>query len=160
MENTKGYFHLHKQFDPAGEVWVPDGLDTSKADAIDIMSIADSFAKEGSIIKVLKPFHYKSDAYKEVFANLIGTKYERKCPDLLVDDAFYEYESYSRPWNKRKLSNMLTHGLRQSNRVIIDNRDGTTIRQIKRAIRSRLKVNAIISEVWLYDGKEVIRIYP
>jgi len=160
MENMKGHFHLHKKYCPVGEVWVSGELNLSKPDAVDLIAIAECFAKEGSRVRVLAPIHYKSRDYKEVFSSLMGTKYERKCPDLWVDGTFYEYESYVRPWHKRKLSNMLTNGLKQSDCVIIDNREGTSVRQIKRAIRSRLNVNAKISEVWVYDGKEVICIYP
>ena len=90
----------------------------------------------------------------------MGTKYERKCPDLMINGRFYEYESYVRPWAKRKLSNMITDGLRQSDRIIIDNRTGASCRQILRSIRSRLNINAQIQEVWIYDGENVIEIYP
>ena len=95
-----------------------------------------------------------------LFGGLIGTRYEKKCPDLCVDGKYYEYESYVRPWNKRKLSNMLSDGLRQSDRLIIDNRGGASVRQIIRAIKSRLNVNATITEVWIYDGDSVTDIYP
>ena len=77
----------------------------------------------------------------------------------MVDGDLFEYESYVRPWNKRKLSNMLTNGLRQSDKIIIDNREGTGVRQIKRAIQSRLYVNATITEVWMYDGNNVVEVY-
>jgi hypothetical protein len=51
-------------------------------------------------------------------------------------------------------------GLRQSDKIIIDNRDGASFRQINRSIRSRLSINAQISEVWIYDGDSVIDIFP
>ena len=78
----------------------------------------------------------------------------------MIDGSYYEYESYVRPWTKRKLSNMLTDGLRQSDRIILDNREGASYRQIIRSIRARLNINAQIKEVWLYDGDSVIDIYP
>ncbi len=109
--------------------------------------------------KVLHAVHYKDPLYREVYGELIGTRYYRKCPDLMVDGDLFEYESYVRPWNKRKLSNMLTNGLRQSDKIIIDNREGTGVRQIKRAIQSRLYVNATITEVWMYDGNNVVEVY-
>ena len=121
---------------------------------------AECFSRMGCVVVIPHPVHFKSEEYKLIYGGLLGTKYERKCPDLIIDGKYYEYESYVRPWNKRKLSNMLTDGLRQSDRLIIDNRDGISIRQIIRSIRSRLNVNAKISEVWIYDGDSVMDIYP
>ena len=77
-----------------------------------------------------------------------------------IDGNYYEYESYVRPWTKRKLSNMISDGLRQSDRIILDNRDGVSIRQIIRNVRLRLNINAQIKEVWIYDGDGVIDLYP
>lgn len=114
-----------------GTVRIMDGFDQSKPDSIDLIHIAECFAR-----------------------------IERKCPDLMINDNYYEYESYVRPWNKRKLSNMISDGLRQSDKIIIDNRDGASFRQINRSIRSRLSINAQISEVWIYDGDSVIDIFP
>ena len=137
-----------------------EGFDTSKPDSADLLHIAECFAKMDSDVAVLKPIHFKSPEYAAVYGPLIGTKYERKCPDLIIDGKFYEYESYVRPWVKRKLSNMITSGLRQSDRIIIDNRDGASVRQILRSIRARLNINAQIREVWVYDGNSVIDVYP
>ena len=55
---------------------------------------------------------------------------------------------------------MITDGLRQSDRIILDNRDGASYRQINRSIYARLKINAQIKEVWIYDGDSVVDIYP
>jgi len=55
---------------------------------------------------------------------------------------------------------MITSGLRQSDRIILDNRDGVSIRQINRAIRARLNINAQIKEVWVYDGDSIVEVYP
>ena len=144
----------------SGRVTVMPGVDSNKPDFKDLKHIASCFARMGSEVKVLCPLHFKSPEYNEVYGGLIGTKYYRKCPDLLVDGKYYEYESYVRPWNKRKLSNMITDGLRQSDCIILDNRDGASFRQILRSIRARKNVNAQISEVWVYDGDGVVDIYP
>ena len=55
---------------------------------------------------------------------------------------------------------MLSDGLKQSDRIILDNRSGTSLRQILRAINARLNVNAQIAEVWVYDGDSILDIYP
>lgn len=46
---------------------------------------------------------------------------------------------------------MLTHGLIQSNRIIIDNTKGASDRIIRKAIMARLKIGTDIEEVWLYE---------
>lgn len=143
-----------------GAVLIMDGFDLSKPDSADLIHIADCFARLGCNVTVLRPIHFKSPLYATFYGSLIGTRFERKCPDLMIDGEFYEYESFVRPWGKRKLSNMLTDGLRQSDRIILDNRDGASIRQIIRCIRSRLRINAQIREVWVYDGDGVVDIYP
>jgi hypothetical protein len=143
-----------------GTVRIMDGFDQSKPDSIDLIHIAECFARMGCEVVILHPVHFKSLEYATIYGPLLGTKYERKCPDLMINDNYYEYESYVRPWNKRKLSNMISDGLRQSDKIIIDNRDGASFRQINRSIRSRLSINAQISEVWIYDGDSVIDIFP
>lgn len=160
MEIPRGLFHVERQYDTGGEVLIMDGVDYSKPDTIDILHIADCFARMGCKVMAPVPIHFKSDLYPIVFGGLMGTRYERKCPDLVIDGKYFEYESYVRPWNKRKLSNMLSDGLRQSSRLILDNRDGTSVRQILRAIHARLNVNANIDEIWIYDGDSVVDIYP
>lgn len=141
-------FVLYKQFPNGGKIWLMLGLDDSGSDYDDILAIAECLAHSGHEVKVLHAVHYKDPLYREVYGELIGTRYYRKCPDLLINGELYEYESYVRPWTKRKLSNMLTNGLRQSDRIIIDNRGGTSVRQISRAVQSRLNVNATIEEFW------------
>ena len=154
------YRMLNNLKEKMGTVRIMEGLDMSKPDSVDLLHIADSFARMGCDVVILHPVHFKSPEYAAIYGPLIGTKYERKCPDLMVDGKYYEYESYVRPWTKRKLSNMLTDGLRQSDKIILDNRDGTSFRQIIRSIRARLNINAQIKEVWVYDGDGVIDIYP
>ena len=143
-----------------GSVRMMNGLDLSKPDSTDLIHIAECFARMGCEVVILHPVHYKSPEYAAIYGALIGTKYERKCPDLLIDGHYYEYESYVRPWAKRKLSNMITDGLRQSDRIILDNRDGASFRQILRSVHARLNINAPIKEVWVYDGDSVIDLYP
>ncbi len=149
-------FTIAKAFKGGGRVLIMRGVDKEKPDYKAILTIANLFAKEGHQVKILTSCHYKSEDYRIVFGRLLGTKYERKCPDLLVDDCFYEYEGFIKPWNKRKISNMLSHGLEQADCVIIDNNKGASDRFIRRAIMARLQLkNMCIREVWLYEkGKK------
>ena len=99
------------------------------------------------------PFNFFPKTFKN--EKLIGTKFERKCPDLLVDGKFYEYEGFEKPWNRRKIKNMLAHGLLQANCIIIDNTKGASDRIIRKAIMARLKIGTTMDEVWLYEkGKK------
>ena len=144
-------FTIVKAFKSGGSVKIMHGVDKFKPDYKPILTLASLFAKEGKKAKILTSCHFKSEEYKIVFGSLIGTKYERKCPDLLIDDKFYEYEGFERPWNRRKIKNMLAHGLQQANHIIIDNSKGAADRIIRKAIMARLRIGTDIDEVWLYE---------
>lgn len=135
------------------------GLDKTSSDYNDLISIACCFARIGKEVKVLAPVHYKDPAYSRVFGALIGTRYERKCPDLLIDGVFFEYESYSRSFTPGKLSDMLTRGSLQSDSIIIDMRD-TSIQHhhIKRQIINKLRDPSFkrsITRVWSFNGQAI-----
>ena len=153
MSNDKlsELFAIWKAFDGGGSVHLMAGVDKAKPDFKAILTIATLFAKEGHQVKILTSCHFKSQEYGLVFGRLFGTKYERKCPDMLIDDMYYEYEGFEKPWNRRKIKNMLAHGLIQSNRIIIDNTKGASDRIIRKAIMARLKIGTDIEEVWLYE---------
>ena len=144
-------FTTAKTYKGGGHVLIMNGVDKSKPDYRAIFTLASLFAKEGKITRILTSSHYKSEEYKTVFGSLMNTKYERKCPDLLIDDKFYEYEGFEKPWNRRKIKNMLAHGLLQASRIIIDNNKGASDRIIRKAIIARLKIGTTINEVWLYE---------
>ena len=83
-------------------------------------------------------------------ADLIGTKYEGKCPDLNIDGKWYEHEGFTSENPKRALKNMLNHGLKQSNRLIID-RPELEEWYIMHNIITRVKNGQDIQEVWLRE---------
>ena len=144
-------FSLIKSLAGGGRIFLMKGVDKTKPDYNSILTVATLFAREGHEVKILTSCHYKSSEYNIVFGNLFGTKYERKCPDLLIDGKFYEYEGFEKPWNRRKIKNMLAHGLLQANRIIIDNTKGAADRIIRKAIMARLRIGTNIDEVWLYE---------
>lgn len=144
-------FTLFKEYKNGGSIYFMKGLDKTKSDFKAILTLATLFAKEGHSVRILTSCHYKSVEYSHVFGSLMGTKYERKCPDLLVDDSFYEYEGFEKPWNRRKIKNMLAHGLVQANRLIINNNKGAADRIIRKAIMARLRIGTNIKEVWVYE---------
>jgi hypothetical protein len=106
--------------------------------------------------KKLTPIvHFKSDEYRQIYGKLIGTVYERKCPDLQIDGTFFEFENYTPPFRKIKVSHMLSSGFKQSSRIIINNSRGASDRYLKRLIYDRINNNIPVDEVWLYEKGKV-----
>jgi hypothetical protein len=159
-EPNKG-FSIYKEYSNGGRIEVMDGY-AGKSDHKDLRTIAGVWAMEGKVVQITTAVHYKDDMYGRVFGALKGTKYKRKCPDLIVGGAFYEYESFAPPFKKRKLANMISHGTKQSSRIIINNNKGSADRYIHRNILERLKDKNFkydIDEVWLYEKGKVRRIF-
>lgn len=142
-----------------GELMIHQQVDKTKADYKTIVNIAQHFAKAGKVVKITPSVHRKSEEYKQIYAPLIGSKYEGKCPDFKVGDKFYEFESFVRPWNKRKVRSMLSHGMKQSPYIVIDNTKGCSTRYIHNMIRARINTNAIIKEVYVYEGGKLRMIF-
>ena len=149
---TSELFTIWKAFKGGGIIRIMTGVDKTKPDYKAILTIATLFAKDGHQVKILTSCHFKSQEYRNVFGRLFGTKYERKCSDLLIDDdLFYEYEGFEKPWKKEKVRRMISHGMKQSALMIINNTRGASDRFIRQAIVARLNVGASIKEVWLYE---------
>ena len=151
-------FVLYKQYSGGGGIWLMRELDSSEPDYKDILAISECMAAEGHEVKVLRAVHYKDPLYRKVYGNLIGTRYYRKCPDLIIDNNYVEYESYKTNHPKRAFHNMLHNGLAQSDSIIIrqcDLSDGYIYYQICGYIKKGIPV----SNVWIYDGRKVRVIY-
>ena len=148
-----------KKHKSGGKVLLHPLVDKKKPDHKDILTIANEFAKQGEVVKITPTVHHKSEEYKRIYAKLIGTKYERKCPDMDVSGVFYEYEGYYPPWKKIKLKNMLSHGLKQSSKIVIKNNKGCSDRFIRKLIFDRLKVGAKIDEVWVYEKGKLRQVF-
>ena len=164
MTNTDNNgFTLYKTFPNGGSVLLMSGLDTTTPDYNDLLTIGCLFAKEGKEVKVLSSIHYKDSRYHEVYGSLIGTMYYRKCPDLLVDGDFYEYESYNGPFEMGKVVRMIGRGSKQSSDIVIDVRESTAtkagITNRIRELKMQKTFKCIISSVWLYDGQSVELVY-
>ena len=147
-------FKTYKQYENGGKVFIPKIIDKKASDYKPLICIADIFAKTGKTVKLNPVVHYKSNEYKEIYESLIGTIYERKCPDLQVDGLFYEFENFTPPFNKRKIGNMISQGVQQSSRVIINNNKGASDRFIRKNIYERLAERNFrydIEELWVYE---------
>ncbi|MDR2765817.1 MAG: hypothetical protein LBB90_12425 [Tannerella sp.] len=158
---TQQLFSLHKEFSGGGKVEIMKGY-TPKSDHKDLLAIARYFAQKGDRVQITTGIHFKDEKYEKVFGRLNGTPYEHKCPDLIISGKYYEYESFVPPFKKRKLANMISHGTKQSSRIIINNNKGCSNRYILANIHNRLmdkKFKNNIDEVWLYEKGKVRRIY-
>jgi hypothetical protein len=159
--SSKPLFNMYKKFKDGGIIEIIDGY-KKKSDHKDLVSISRFFAQNGDEVKITTPIHYKDKKYREVFGGLIGTRYERKCPDFIINGMYYEYESYEPPFNKEKISNMISNGLRQSSNIIINNNKGASDRYIRRNIIQRVNKRNFrfdIDKVWLYEKGTVRLLY-
>ncbi|GAP71846.1 hypothetical protein SAMD00024442_197_2 [Candidatus Symbiothrix dinenymphae] len=155
------HFSLFKTFPNGGYVEIIDGY-SQKSDHDDLLAIALFFARQGHIVQITTSIYCDDPKYSQVFGALIGTVYERKCPDLIIDGEFYEYESYMPPFKKEKISHMLSQGLKQSPRIIINNNGGAKDYFIQKFIRNRIyEKNFVynIVEVWVFEAGSVRILY-
>ena len=149
---------MYKNFKNTGNIEIVAGY-KKKADHKDLITISRFFAQKGESVTITTDIHFKDEKYKEVFGALIGTKYERKCPDLIIKGKFYEYESFVPPFSKKKVSTMLKKGLLQSSQIIINNNKGASDRYIKKLIYDRINKGQTIDEVWLYEKGQLRLLY-
>ena len=165
MENfskTSDMFKTYKQYENGGKVLIPKIIDKKARDYKPLITIANLFAKEGKTVRLNPVVHYKSDEYKQIYKSLAGTIYERKCPDLDINGVLYEFEDYTPPFNKRKIGNMISQGIQQSSRIIINNNKGASDRFIRRNVYDRLADRNFrydIEELWLYERGKLRLLY-
>ena len=153
-------FKLEHKFKNGGKLYVHPDIDKDKADYKEMKRICLQLAKMGHEVRMTPRLHCKSEEYKQIYGSLIGTKYENKCPDFSVDGVFYEYEGFVKPWNKKKVGHMLSHGLQQSSRVVINNTKGCSDRFIRKAVMARIHLpGQEVNEVWIYEKGNVRLFY-
>ena len=140
------------RYDNGGSVLVYDAIDRATADFQRILRCADFFARQGRRV-VLPPkmdVPYKNPAYDRIYGSLRGTPYYGKCPDLCVDGVWYEHEGFVHDNPKSNFSNMCKRGLRQSDRIIVED-CGLTDGYMKRNILVRIHEGQCIMEFWVKD---------
>ena len=128
-------------------------INRNDSDFNKLNEIATFFAREQGAEVILTPQMSRPPKFKYecVYASLVGTKYEGKCPDLCINGVWYEHEGFTSDKPKRAFSNMMNHGLKQSDYLIID-RPNLTERYMIRSILGRVKSGEAIAEVWLRDS--------
>jgi len=137
-----------KEYPNGGKIQAYNSVDNTSTDYKKIKSCCDYFASQGSITLMTPKLHFKDPLYDLIYSDLIGTKYYRKCPDFKVNNIFYEHEGYitDNPFNA--FSNMVSRGIKQSPRIIIDV-CGIGNVWAKKYLFDRIQNGDIISEVWI-----------
>ena len=158
MDDYCELYALYKEYSSGGKIWLMLGLDTSGSDYEDILAIANCLAKKGHEVKVLHAVHYKDPLYRHVFGELIGTRYYRKCHDLLVEGNYVEYESYTSDRPKNAFRNMLHNGLAQSE-IIILRECGLSDGYMLRKVQSKIREGIPISHIWVFGGEDLRLLY-
>ena len=162
LTETESMFKTYKKDKNGGAVLIHPDVSKKQSDYKDLLTIANVFAKRGETVMLNPEVHFKSNEYKQIFGSLIGTVYERKCPDLKIGDLFYEYKSYIPPFKTEKISNMINKGTKQSSRIIINNSKGTSDRFILRNIKERMDDKNFkyeINEVWVYEKGKIRQLF-
>lgn len=153
-------FNVINEFENGGKVSVHQLVNTKDSDYDKLMEIATYFAKTfGEDVKLTPKISRPPQfVYQNIYHTLMGTAYEGKCPDLLVGTKWYEHEGYTTSNAKNAFKNMLNHGLKQSDRLIID-LPNLTDAYMKRIIRNRITDGQAIREVWVKNGPEIRLLY-
>lgn len=158
-QEAKNY-KLLSEFPNGGSVTKHALVNEEDSDYPKLLSVANHFAKEGKKVvltpKVTRP---KKFEYESIYGSLVGTPYEGKCPDLLIDGKWYEHEGFITKNAKRAFSNMVSHGIKQSSRIIIDKPD-LSDSYMKRVIHQRLKDGHSIDEIWLREEDSISIFFP
>ena len=141
-----------------GVVNIHSEVDTTDSDFKHIMAIAEHFAKEGRIVTIPpKLTHTSKFDYDEIYGSLKNTPFCGKCPDLNVDGIWYEHEGFVTNNHNRALANMISRGLEQCDRLII-NKTNHTARAIRHRIWLRQKEGQNIKELWTIDENFILEL--
>lgn len=139
-----------------GTIEISHLVDRRDSDYEWLMAVARYFASDGAHVvltpKMTRPPKFEYDC---VYGSLRGTRYDGKCPDLKIGDHWYEHEGFTTDNPKRAFSNMVNHGLKQSDRIIID-RPELTERFMLRSILNRVRQGIPVEEVWLRNSDNTL----
>lgn len=139
-----------KEYTNGGSISRSSMVDQLASDYKKVFSVCDHFAKNGEQTELLPKVHKDDPAYKNFFGDLIGTKYEGKCPDFRVDGKYYELEGFTTGNLDKAVNNMLKRGLKQASHIVIEDA-GASFHDIKKTVQYRRKGGIVIDEVWVLN---------
>lgn len=148
-----------RQYENGGKILQHHLVNDEDSDYNKLIKVAEFFAKEGCEVrltpKMKRPPNF---VYEDIYSSLIGTPYEDKCPDLLIDGKWYEHEGFITDDPKNAFRNMMNHGLKQSSRLIIDQPNLEDWFMLD-GIQGRQKVGKQIDEIWIRNGENLRLLY-
>jgi len=158
-EHVTLYPKLFEYYPSSGIIEIYNCVNRDDSDFESLLLICRFFAARGKHCIILpKSLHYKSKEYHLIFGKLFGTIYERKCPDLLIDEIFYEHEGHNSKNERRAFRNMMNRGFAQSSKVIIDE-CGVTKSFMLRSVSGKQKVGVEIDELWVLKRQGIEQVY-
>lgn len=162
VENKKLGFKTAVEFPNGGSVAIHREVNRNGSDFTAVYDSCYAFAKKGFETRVTPAMnstltHRKKD-YDAIYGDLKGTKFYGKCPDFWVDGRFYEHEGFSSKKPKNALRNMMSHGLEQSNRLVIE-KPLLSDKHITHNISMRVENGQDIQEVWIKDKDDLRQVY-
>ncbi len=157
--DENGFKELHK-YKGGGSVHTHRLINDDDSDYKPVLASAQWFAKyENAKVELMPKAHFKSNEYQSLYSELKNTPYYKKCPDLRVNGKFYEHEGFEGNDPKSRLKKMLNRGVKQSNRLIIENPEVTEA-YLLRNIKDRIFIfKQDIKEVWVKQGDKLTLIY-
>lgn len=156
------------EYENGGKIDVYRMVNNLANDYKNVLDCCVYFAKKGAHTVIYPRFvdTIGNTMYETVFHSLKGTQYWGKCPDFTVNGVWYEHEGYDEQkelidMKKRKLtfSNMLNRGLKQSERIIVED-CCIERRYARRSIFNRIHYeHQNIYEVYIKTDSELELIY-
>ena len=98
----------------------------------------------------ISAIHYFLHVHSLLFAQHFITFHQPKSNQLNCELLLF-LEKFEWMFVRKKVSRMFTHGLKQSDRLIINNTKGCSDRYLRRQIADRLNIKMAIAEVWVYE---------
>jgi len=150
-----------KEYKNGGKVEAYSIIDKTTDDYKRIEKAASKFAREGKVVVITPKFDSPQNCpdYDVIYGSLKGTEYYGKCPDFKVGETWYEHEGFTTAKPKRAFRNMMTNGLIQCDRLVIED-PGLTKRYMQRSIGERIKRGENIKEIWIKKGSDLELLYP
>lgn len=149
-----------RTFENGGSLETYSIIDKTTDDYKRIEEAAMHFASLGKTVIITPKFDGSKFCpdYDAIYGSLKGTKYYGKCPDISIDGVWFEHEGFTGDNAKNSFRNMLNHGLKQSDRIIIED-CGLTDGYMIRSLEGRIKSGAVVSEVWIHSKTGYRRLY-
>lgn len=149
-----------KEYENGGSLQYYPIIDTKTSDYMRIKASATAFAEQGHKVVITPKFDggkFCPD-YDNIYGGLKGTKYYGKCPDFSVDGMWYEHEGFITNNPKRAFNNMLNHGIKQSDRLVLED-CGLSDGYMLRAVNGRIKAGKKVSEIWIAGNGQIRLLY-